>query len=588
MTLFVVALCAVVAPGTIHAQENAPEWGPTDLSVGPASPKRLAAAPPLVTLAPAGEAELQPIAAWNLAGNRPLRNGTERPLPKAHLVVLPHKAANTAPEAFAGGVLAYAEDDRSVVWTVSLEAENAWRLRLRLGNVRLPEGAKMWVYGRGGEFVGPFGTELVGPDGTLWTPSVAGPEISLEVLIPESAWKRGDNPALTLESVSEIFRLERGGTPSTLSDQASKDYSCLVDAACATTSDFAQIEATRKAVAHLQFVDGGSTYICTGTLVNDKVQGTWVPYMLTANHCFSSQGAASTLEAYFDYIQSPCGGSAPPLGSLPRSNGSTLLATSTTSDFSFVRLNSLPSGRYLLGWNTAEPSIGETLYRVSHPDGLPAAYSTTTKATFPFDACGFSSSDFHFSTMEIGAIMGGSSGGSALNSSGQIVGQLYGFCGPNIEDNCDEDNYQVDGKFASAYPLIRQYIDDSGGGTEECEQDLENGVVCLRDGRFEFTAEWTDFSNPPVTRPLIWTPVGGINATGGFQNNPSGIQIVMRVADGCSLTDTWWVWLGGFTDAGWNITVRDTVTGIEKTYTRQRQGGSFPTTMRDWSTFTCD
>ena len=79
-----------------------------------------------------------------------------------------------------------------------------------------------------------------------------------------------------------------------------------------------------------------------------------------------------------------------------------------------------------------------------------------------------------------------------------------------------------------------------------------------------------------------------INATGGFQNNPSGIQVVMRVADGCSLTGTWWIWLGGFTDAGWNITVRDTVTGKQKTFTRTRQSGNFPKTVRDQTTFTCN
>ena len=121
-----------------------------------------------------------------------------------------------------------------------------------------------------------------------------------------------------------------------------------------------------------------------------------------------------------------------------------------------------------------------------------------------------------------------------------------------------------------------------------CEQDLAGGVVCLRDGRFEITATWTDFSNPPVEQPLIWTPVEDINATGGFQNNPSGIQIVMRVADGCENTGTWWVWLGGFTDAGWGITVRDTVTGLTRPFTKPRQGGVFPTTERDSTTFSCN
>jgi len=127
-----------------------------------------------------------------------------------------------------------------------------------------------------------------------------------------------------------------------------------------------------------------------------------------------------------------------------------------------------------------------------------------------------------------------------------------------------------------------------GGGGGSCNQDLTNGVVCLRNGRFEFTGTGTDFANPPNTFPLIWTPVENINATAGFPNNPTGIQIVMRVADGCSRTGTWWVWLGGFTDAGWNIRVRDTVTGRERTFTKARQGGVFPTTLRDSTTFTCN
>jgi len=121
-----------------------------------------------------------------------------------------------------------------------------------------------------------------------------------------------------------------------------------------------------------------------------------------------------------------------------------------------------------------------------------------------------------------------------------------------------------------------------------CENDLDNGVVCLRNDRFEITGTWTDFANPANTEPLIWTPVEDINATAGFQNNPSGIQIVMRIADSCTNTNEWWIWLGGFTDAGWDITVRDTATNAEQTYTRDRQGGVFPTTERDTVSFPCE
>jgi hypothetical protein len=584
------AAWAVSVPCTLSAEENQAAWGPKSTPNQVAVPQRLvevSGVEPAFVLEAADEAMVRPITAWNLAGNVPLRNGFERSLPKALLVVLPKMEPGTKLEYFGGGVLARSTEDDATVWGIAIRAEQAWRIRIRLGDVRLPRDAKIWVYGENEEVVGPFGTELRSPDGTLWTPSVGGPEIRLEISVPDAAWETGNSPSLKVEAISELFPLGDVGQPQLRGELQSKDTSCLVDAACVGTGDWPPVDIVKKAVAYLQYQDGGIGYICTGGLVNDSVPATWVPYLLTANHCFSSQSAASTLEAFFDYINSTCSGSAPPLATLPRSNGSTLLATSSTSDFTFVRLNQLPSGsRGFLGWTTAEPANGAILHRVSHPMGWSAGYSSSTKTTSPLGTCGWSTTNFHFSEPQIGGVFGGSSGGSILNEIGQIVGQLKGQCGPTDPgDGCDYSNYQADGKFSVTFPWISQYI---GGGGSDCVQDLENGVVCLRNGRFEFTGTWTDFANPPITQPLIWTPVEDINATGGFQNNPSGIQIVMRVADGCTQTGTWWIWLGGFTSAGWDIRVRDTVTGIQKTFSKPRQGGVFPTTTRDSTTFTCN
>ncbi len=253
-----------------------------------------------------------------------------------------------------------------------------------------------------------------------------------------------------------------------------------------------------------------------------------------------------------------------------------------------MRLSQTPGGnRVFLGWTTTEPANSALLARVSHPDGLPAKFSVSSKVTSPVDTCGWSTTNFHFADPQIGGIFGGSSGSALLNEDGQILGQLKGQCGPNDpNEGCDYSNYQVDGKFSVTFPHISQYINVDGGGGGGCVQDLDGGVVCLRNGRFEFIATWTNFQNAKA--PLIWTPVEDINATGGFQNNPSGIQIVMRVADGCSLTGTWWIWLGGFTDAGWDIRVRDTVTGNHTAFSKPPQGGVFPTTLRNSTTFTCN
>jgi hypothetical protein len=175
----------------------------------------------------------------------------------------------------------------------------------------------------------------------------------------------------------------------------------------------------------------------------------------------------------------------------------------------------------------------------------------------------------------------------AVDSNGASAGPGWGRVNDLVSpDWVPLQNDPVFGSFSNLGVRTAWQGFDPEGGEDLCQNDLQGGVVCLRDDRFEITGTWTDFSD--VTQPLIWTPVEDINATGGFQNNPSGIQVVMRIADSCENTNKWWIWLGGFTDAGWDITVRDTATNAEQTYTRTPNGGVFPTTERDTTTFNCN
>ena len=181
-----------------------------------------------------------------------------------------------------------------------------------------------------------------------------------------------------------------------------------------------------------------------------------------------------------------------------------------------------------------------------------------------------------------------SSNGSGFQDIGSVTADSIGASITNLNPNT---TYSFRVRAYSNLDGYSGYSNTASATTlsdSDCVNDLNNGVVCLRNGRFELRGTWTDFSNPPITNPLIWTPQQDINATAGFQNNPSGIQIVMRVADACSLTGTYWLWLGGFTDAGWDITVRDTVTGNTRTWIRNRSSGNFPSTTRDTLTFSCN
>src|SRR5262249_48719395 len=104
----------------------------------------------------------------------------------------------------------------------------------------------------------------------------------------------------------------------------------------------------RDAVANLLFQTQpmGGWGGCTGTILNDLDDETFVPYLLTAFHCFNTQFSAGTLEAVYGWQRASCGGTLPTYANLPRSNGSQLLVTNSTTpgnDMTFVRLRgSLP------------------------------------------------------------------------------------------------------------------------------------------------------------------------------------------------------------------------------------------------------
>ena len=53
-----------------------------------------------------------------------------------------------------------------------------------------------------------------------------------------------------------------------------------------------------------------------------------------------------------------------------------------------------------------------------------------------------------------------------VNASGQIVGQLYGACGTNLNNVCDANaNATVDGAFAATYPNVASFLNPGGGGS---------------------------------------------------------------------------------------------------------------------------
>lgn len=349
-------------------------------------------------------------------------------------------------------------DRNASVWNAIVRSPGATGLRLHFPGFSLPAGSELYVYSSQGEAFGPYTGKGPADAADLWTNTVSGEEVRVQLRVNNAM--RGV-PSLRLGDVVVLGDKFIFGV---MSDEANSRAFCSFNASCITNvtcaAPPAAITTARNGIAHLQFVVGGSTYICSGGTLNDTVAATTIPYFLTANHCFSTQAQTNTLEAFFQF-HTPCGGACyNPRGSVPRTLGGTLLRTSATSDYTFLRLPSVPAGTVLLGWNSGAVAntAGTALYRVSHPKGAPQAYSRHSVNTTAGTCGGWPRGAWIYSNDTQGATEGGSSGSPVMNVNGQVLGQLSGACGASPAVTCDGDDRTVDGALANYFLNVKTWL----------------------------------------------------------------------------------------------------------------------------------
>jgi photosystem II stability/assembly factor-like uncharacterized protein len=97
---------------------------------------------------------------------------------------------------------------------------------------------------------------------------------------------------------------------------------------------------------------------------------------------------------------------------------------------------------------------------------------------------------------------------------------------------------------------------------EPCSPDER--TLCLREGRFRVVADWTNFKGGHGgghSRPLNET-------TGIFWFfDESNLELAIKILDGRSLNDHFWVFYGALSNVEYRITVEDTTSGAVRTYT---------------------
>jgi hypothetical protein len=449
--------------------------------------------------------EIESVIEWNRAGRLPSKIGFARPLPQ-EIIFGRRPESLGAWEIFSAPAMS--DSTGRVVWTAVIKVTDAYRFRLHLTKLSLPAETRFWIYGKGEEPM-VFGLELESPTGDLWTPGVEGDTAYLQV---ETRSDTGAEPGFTIGEVAEVVPPIL--TP--LSPEATA-YACLEDATCVTSATFDSIGAARKAVAHLEFLSEGTLYACTGTLLTDRLD-TFKPYLLTAHHCISTRAEAASLDAFWDYETVYCGGPAPNLGTLQRTHGSTLLATGTVSDFTFLLLTSLPSGRYLMGWDPRADQVtnGTRLYRVSHPAplGIPFAqqFSESLVDTTSLACLGADRPQHMYSLRWIGGTFGGSSGSASMLAGGYVVGQLHGGCGG--DDGCDNTVEQADGAFATTYQYLVPWLEATSGSMPVASFTYAPRTPVARQGVL--------FTDTSTGSPTSWSWDFG-DRTGSADQNPSKV-----------------------------------------------------------------
>ena len=262
---------------------------------------------------------------------------------------------------------------------------------------------------------------------TLWSPTVEGDTIGIEIALPSE--KARSAFSFHVDEIAHTFRSIEPFRPAPKNLDCPEDH---IDVQCRTGSIHDNLQ---DAVARIRFELDDSSYVCSGTLVNDKVRTTFVPYFLTAAHCISTGSVARSVEAWWFYQRATCGGSARDRRFSRTTGGTDLLTASARYDLALLRFREAPPGGLgFSGWSGLPIDHPAGAYGIHHPAGDLKKFSAGTTAD---------NRDSHGVTNAIpvtwseGTTEGGSSGsGLFLDNGGYLVGGLsHGPpCGPYITD----------------------------------------------------------------------------------------------------------------------------------------------------------
>ena len=341
-------------------------------------------------------------------------------------------------------------DDGTVAGTVSVTSSGA--LSMRMGViVDLPPAGEMRFFGTDATQLFPVITreDIVWKGGkpqTLWSPVVEGDTIGVEIVLPSEESR--SSFSFEIDSVSHIYAADGGF-----------GYAPVLD--CPNHIDV-QCRAGRfprnqeNAVASILFQEPGGTFVCSGTLMNDRDSSTRVPYFLTAHHCIANSAAARSVIARWFFQRARCGGSDIDSRVTDTQGGTDLLATRGAQDATLLRFrNAVPGGVYFSGWDPSRIRHRTTAHGIHHPDGDVKKYSaghTTRDVRYELHGTSIRVENAYEFDFTDGTAEPGSSGSGLFRGT-----HLIGVASATDDGSCTTRNAFY-GSFSHFFPQVSQWL----------------------------------------------------------------------------------------------------------------------------------
>ena len=299
----------------------------------------------------------------------------------------------------------------------------------------------------------------------LWSPSTTGDVIGFNILVPDKLTR--DNMSVIIKKLAHRFNHAVPTHQERLIGPEPNDQSACNSEHIVCNSGLINANA-ENSTAMIEFESSLGSHVCSATLINDTAPGTQY-FMITANHCISSDTRAGTVAVHWFYKALTCHARQTDNRYRKTRGGSELVATSSSSDISLIKLNnSPPAGAHYAGISTASSniSIGSILESYDHPKGTWKKYArTVVERIGAVRFCDTNGTNCQVATnrlvarRQVGLHTNGSSGAGMFNGSNLVAvieGGSSSACGANTFSNAISKVFSEFSPHINPPPVVTQ------------------------------------------------------------------------------------------------------------------------------------